>query len=52
MATVNTKKNKKRKLTEEERRAVNAAKPAGNKYMEAARKYKGSFIVYDPAFML
>ena len=35
----------------EERRAINAAKPARNKYVEAARKFQGSFIIYDPAFM-
>ena len=42
----------KSKLSLEERRVRNAAKPAGNKYIEAARKHQGSFIVYDPAFML
>lgn len=52
MATENTKKSKKRKLTEEERRAVNMARPVGNKYMEAFRKYKGTINIYDPAFML
>jgi len=43
---------RKRKLTPEENRALNAAMPAGNKYTEAARKHQGSFIVYDPHFML
>ena len=43
---------RRRKLTPEENRALNAAMPAGNKYVEAARKHKGSFIVYDPNFML
>ena len=36
----------------EERKAINSAKPAGNKYMEAFRNNRGSFIVYDPAYML
>lgn len=44
-------KSRKKKLTIEERRAINAAKPARNKYVEAARKFQGSFIIYDPAFM-
>lgn len=52
MATTTTAKRRTRKLTPEERRAINSAKPAGNKYMEAFRKNKGSFIVYDPAYML
>lgn len=43
---------RKKKLTPEENRALNASLPAGNKYVEAARKHKGSFIVYDPNFML
>ena len=43
---------RRRKLTPEENRALNAAMPAGNKYVEAARKHKGSFIVYDPSFMI
>ena len=42
----------KSKLSLEERRAVNAAKPIRNKYMEAAVKHQDSFVVYDPAFML
>ena len=47
-----TKRRKNRKLTDEERKAINSAKPAGNKYMEAFRKNRGSFTVYDPAYML
>lgn len=43
---------RRRKLTPEENRALNAAMPARNKYTEAARKHQGSFIVYDPHFML
>ena len=42
----------KNKHSLEERRAINAAKPVVNKYIKAARKYKGAFIVHDPAFML
>jgi len=30
----------------------NSAKPPRNKYSEAALKHQGSFIVYDPHFML
>jgi len=43
---------KRRKLSDEERRAVNNAKPIKNKYAAAAEKLQGSFIIYDPAFML
>lgn len=43
---------RKRKLTPEENRALNSAMPTRNKYTEAARKHQGSFIVYDPNFML
>jgi UDP-N-acetylmuramyl tripeptide synthase len=43
---------RKKKLTPEENRVLNAAMPSGNKYTEAARKHQGSFIVYDPHFML
>ena len=52
--TVTNKKTvrRKKKLTPEENRALNAAMPSGNKYTEAARKHQGSFIVYDPHFML
>lgn len=46
---IQTKKNK--KLTVEERRAINMSKPAGNKYVEAARRNQNSFVVYDPHFM-
>ena len=52
MATMTTIERRYQKLTVEERRAINAAKPARNKYMEAARRHQDSFIVYDPAFML
>ena len=47
-----TRRRKKRKLTIEERRAVNAAKPAGNKYMEAARRHQGEVWVRDPMLLL
>ena len=50
--TTTTRKRRTRKLSPEETKAINAAKPATNKYIEAARKNQGSFIVYDPAFML
>ena len=43
---------KRRKLSDDERRAVNNAKPIRNKYIEAAGKYQGAFIVHDPKFML
>ncbi|MCH5179429.1 MAG: hypothetical protein J1F13_07095 [Prevotellaceae bacterium] len=52
MATKTTKNSKKKKLTPEETRAINAAQPARNKFVEAARKSQGNFIIYDPAFML
>ena len=42
----------KNKHTLEERRAINAARPIGNKYMEAFANNQGSFIIHDPAFML
>lgn len=42
---------KRKKLSMEENRARNAAMPARNKYVEAARRHQGSFIVYDPNFM-
>lgn len=45
-------KSRKKKLTIEERRAINAAKPARNKYMAAFEKFQGSIMIYDPAFML
>jgi len=52
MVATSTKKKNGRKLTVEERKAINSLKPACNKYMEAFRKNRGSFIVYDPAYML
>lgn len=51
MGTTMTRKRKK-KLTPEENRALNAAMPANNRYVEAARRHQGSFVVYDPNFML
>jgi hypothetical protein len=51
-ATKKVTRRRRKKLTPEENRALNAAMPAGNKYTEAARKHQGSFIVYDPNFML
>jgi len=51
-ATTKTKRARKKKLTPEENRVLNASIPSGNKYTEAARRLKGSFIVYDPNFML
>lgn len=42
---------RKRKLTPEENRALNVAMPAGNKSIEAFRRNKGAFIVYDPTFL-
>ena len=42
----------KNKHSLEERRAINAARPARNKFVIAARKHQGSFIIHDPAFML
>ena len=30
----------------------NSAMPVRNKYVEAALKHQGSFVVYDPNFML
>jgi hypothetical protein len=43
---------RKRKLTYEERKALYATMPPGNKYVEAARKTQGHLTIYDPAFML
>ena len=43
---------RKRKLTPEENRALNIAIKPQNRFMEAALKHQGSFIVYDPNFML
>lgn len=42
----------KSKLSDDERRAVNNAKPIRNKYMEAASKTQGCIIIHDPTFML
>ncbi|MBR4533672.1 MAG: hypothetical protein IKO85_03905 [Bacteroidaceae bacterium] len=42
---------RRRKLTPEENRALNVAMPAGNKSIEAFRRNKGAFIVYDPTFL-
>ena len=43
---------RRKKLTPEERKAINAAKPVGNKYVEAARKHQGEVWVKDPMLML
>jgi hypothetical protein len=43
---------RRKKLTSEERRTCNAAKPAGNKYMEAARRHQGEVWVKDPMLLL
>lgn len=43
---------RKRKLSPEENRALNIAIKPQNRFMEAALKHQGSFIVYDPNFML
>ena len=53
-ATQETKRkrvSRRRKLTPEENRALNAAMPAGNRSIEAFRRNKGAFIVYDPTFL-
>ena len=42
---------RRKKLTPEENRALNVAMPARNKSIEAFRKNKGAFIVYDPTFL-
>lgn len=49
--TKNNTSRRRKKLTVEERRALYATIPAGNKYMKAAEQNQGNFIVYDPAFM-
>ena len=52
-ATTTRKPSRRRmKLTPEERKVINAAKPAGNKYMEAARRHQGEVWVKDPMLML
>ena len=43
---------RRRKLTPEENRVKNSSLKPQNKYVEAALKHQGSFIVYDPNFML
>ena len=43
---------RRKKLTQEENRAMNSKIVPQNKYIEAALKHQGSFIVYDPNFML
>jgi hypothetical protein len=42
---------RRRKLTPEENRALNAAMPAKNKSIEAFRRNKGAFVVNDPTFL-
>ena len=39
-------------MTKESVKVPNSQKPPRNKYTEAALKHQGSFIVYDPNFML
>ena len=51
-ATAPRRRSKKRKLTVEERRALYNSLPAGNKYIEQARKTQGHLRIYDPAFMI
>ena len=46
------KKRGKRKLTLEERRAINAAKPIRNKSMAAFAAHQGEFWVRDPMLLL
>ena len=43
---------RRKKLTTEESMIPNSALPVQNKYVVAALKHQGSFIVYDPNFML
>lgn len=43
---------RKKKLTQGKNIIPNSAMPVQNKYVEAALKHQGSFIVYDPNFML
>ena len=43
---------KKKKITSEENKVRNSSIKPQNKYMEAFLKHQGSFIVYDPNFML
>lgn len=50
--TSTRRRSRKRKLTVEERRALYNSLPAGNKYIEQARKTQGHLKIYDPAFMI
>ena len=43
---------RKKQLTSGENRVKNSSLQPQNKYVEAALKHQGSFIVYDPNFML
>jgi len=43
---------RRKKLTPQERKTINAAKPAGNKYVEAARRHQGEVWVKDPMLLL
>lgn len=56
METTTTVKKKtvrrKKKLTQEEGKVSNWSIKPQNKYMEAFLKHQGSFVVYDPNFML
>lgn len=45
-------KKKSPKLSVEERRILYASLPAGNKYVEAARKHAGEIWVKDPMLLL
>ncbi|MBQ9561777.1 MAG: hypothetical protein IJV10_05820 [Prevotella sp.] len=51
MMTITYNKKKSRKLTSDERKAINSAKPTGNKYMEAARMHQGEVWVKDPMLL-
>lgn len=52
ISTSQRRRTKKRKLTIEERRALYNSMPAGNKYIEQAKKTQGHLRIYDPAFMI
>ncbi len=43
---------RRRKLTPKENKVRSSSIVPQNKYVEAALKHQGSFIVYDPNFML
>ena len=43
---------RKRSLTPEENKAINSQRPARNRSMIAARRLKGSVIVYDPVYKI